>query len=269
MAFNKTLDIEYREITQKYKKTKEIKDFQQLKDYYNSYDQHKGCFTGSLGKIYDLRNDKLRPFGCFNWNCPKCRPYLKYKLYVETFNICKAFELDKHFIITFQGKKFRDKIPFYQSYQIMSNIWNKYKKVIEYHKGKFEYLIFPRAQKDGYCHFHIILPKYISWYFLEKKRKLYPEMGYLRINKNIDLAEYLHRDFFKDNEYYTPLGQRHYSSSKALTFNQYINPYFREDNILLLGRHKPEDMEKEIIKKFGRLLPFEEYVKKFADIKIN
>jgi len=165
--------------------------------------------------------------------------------------------------MTFGGKEFREKYNFTETYKIMSRIWNKYKMVIEYHKGKFDYIILPRAQQDGVCHFHCILPKWISWRFLDKKRKLYPEMGYVRINKNVDLADYLHNDFFKDHEYWIPEGVRHYSSSRGLKFNKFTNPYFNEENSMILGQHTISDLEDLVMEQFGRLLPASYYLSKY------
>jgi len=169
--------------------------------------------------------------------------------------------------MTFGGSEFRDLYTPEQSYPIMAKIWNKFKQVIEYHKGKFDYIILPRAQKDGYCHYHTLLPKNISWYFLNEKRKLYPEMGFLRINRNVDIAEYLHGDFFKDSEYYLPHGCRHYSSSRGIKFNKYSNPYFQDDNVIILGNHTLQQFEDLVNEKFGRSLPNEEYIKEFLKVK--
>jgi hypothetical protein len=239
-------------------------DFIQLGDKYNSFNQHKACFNGSLGKIYNLRRDEVNNLNCNHWDCPRCRSKKKYQLFLETFYLVNQLDLNKHFIMTFQGKDFRDKYSYEESYEIMSKTWHKYQQVIEYHKGKFDYIKFPRAQQDGYCHFHIILPKFISWYFLDLKRKLYPELGFVRISKNVDLAEYLHRDFFKDHEYYIPKGVRHYSCSRGLTYNKFSNPYFQEDNAIILGRHTLSEFEDLVNKKFGRSLPNEEYLKEFV-----
>lgn len=244
-------------------------DFLELSDYYNSYNYHSSCFNGGLGEIYNLRNDNVNPISCHHWDCPKCRPNNKYKLFLETYYLVENLDFNKHFTITFQGKKIREKHSFEQSYPIMSKIWNKYKQVIEYHKGKFDYIIFPRAQKNGYCHFHVILPKFISWKFLDEKRKLYPELGYVRINKNVDLAQYLHQDFFKDHEYYIPKGIRHYSTSRALKFNKFSNPFFQEDNAIIMGNHTMQEFEDLVKEKFGRPLPNEHYLKEFIKGKKN
>jgi hypothetical protein len=243
----------------------EFQDFNDLKDYYNSYNKHRGCYIGSIGKFYNLKDNKVYNMGCKHWSCPRCRARKKYQLFLETYYLTQNLGMDKHFIMTFQGKEFREKIPYYQSFPIMNNIWHKYHKVIEYHKGKIDYLIFPRAQQDGYCHFHVTMPRSISWKFLDEKRKLYPEMGYVRINKNVDLAEYLHKDFFKDHEYVIPFGVKHFRSSRSLKINRFYNPFFHEDNAFVTGDIKK--LEELVIEKFGRSLPLEEYVKQFVEIK--
>jgi len=238
-------------------------NFKQLSDDYNSYETHRGCYNGSIGKIYNLRENVVNHVGCNHWNCPRCRKRLRWNLYEQTFYLSKSLGLDKHFIITFGGKEFRTKYTYEESYGIMSNYWDKYKKVIEYHKGKFDYIQFARAQQDGYCHLHTIIPKFISWKFLDEKRKLYDKMGFVSINKNVDLADYLSYDFFKDREYYIPKGVRHYNSSRALTLNRFDNPFFQDDNVMVLGRHTVEKFEDDVLGKFGRLLPNEYYIREY------
>lgn len=236
-----------------------------LYNQYNSYFMNSGCFNGSIGEIYNSRSHKVLNMSCKMWSCPKCRKRLKYRLFLETFYLVDQLELNKHFILTFGGEEYRKKYSFYDSYKIMSNNWDKFKKVIEYHKGKFDYILFPRAQNDGYCHYHVLLPKYISWYFLENKRKKYDEMGYLRINKNRDVAEYLHSDFFKDSEYWIPTNIKHYKSSRGIKFNKYRDPFFEDDNCMILGKHSVEDLEELVEDKFKCSLPNEYYLRKYYD----
>lgn len=243
-----------------------------LYNEYNSYFSHIGCYNGSLGEIYNNRKNMVYPVACKNWSCPKCRKILKYNLFVEVFYLVYALNLDRHFIITFRGNRDYKRgygvlSEFEDSYRIMSKLWNKFKKVIEYHKGKFDYILLSRSQNDGFCHFHILLPKYISWYFLDKKRKLYDDLGYLSINKNRSVADYLHKDFFKDSEYWIPKGVKNYKSSRGIKFNKYKENDFKLENCFILGKHTMKDFEDLVESRFGRCLPIDYYMKRYVDCR--
>lgn len=232
-------------------------DFLEQIENYTDAKKHRGCYKGFYGKVYNLNEDIVRPLGCNNWNCPNCRPRKKYNLFLETYYCVINLDLTRHFIMTFQGKKYRELYSWIESYYVMSKIWNKYKQVIEYHYGPLDYIQFPRSQQDGYCHLHTLIPKYIPWRFLEKKRrKLYPELGSVSINKNVDVATYLHRDFFKDNEYIIPNKFTHVRHSRSIKFNEFNKNDF---NLIFSGNMSEGAINKFVVDKLDRL-PLDVYI---------
>ena len=86
---------------------------------------------------------------------------------------------------------------------------------------------------------------------------LYKDYTRMCINKFEELAKVI------------PLGFMHYSSSRNIKFNKYYDPYFQDDNIVLDKRVGIYVKEKNIEDKFGRLLPFEEYLKEFVTKKVE
>lgn len=236
-------------------------EFSKLKEEYKKV--NLGCCKN--GGIYSLREEKIKPVFCKNWSCARCRKKLKYDLYMKTLTNAYAFNLDRHFIITIGGKKYRKNNSYQDSYKYMSKGWNKLKQIIKYHYGKFDYIGFPRAQKDGYCHLHLLINRRVPWSFLDKKRKKVG-LGFVSIQKNRKVADYLHQDFFKDHEYYTPKNVKHYYSSRSIIINNHnkeVDPWWKKENIYFETSDR-EFMYKEIAKRFGRPLPFEEYVKMFC-----
>ena len=235
-------------------------DFEAVKDHYSR--KNKLC-ENRLGKYYDFKYNRIYDVGCGKWDCRKCRPRLKFDLYLDILINTYSFELDKHFVITFKGKDFRDKISWSDSYRFMNDNWVKFRKCIEYHKGFFDYILLPRSQRSGYCHFHILLNKRISWNFLNKARKNY-DFGYLSIQKNKEVAEYLHGDFFKDSEYMIPKNIRHYRSSRSIKLLQYKKEkIYDSDNMYFTHETSFKKMEDLVYHEYCRHLPFEEYFKQY------
>jgi hypothetical protein len=192
-----------------------IENYDKFKETYNV--KNKLCGE-ELGRIYNSNTNKLTDVLCMKWNCEVCRPIKKMILYFQISQNVLIFDLDKHFVITSEGKQFRNKYGWYHSYIFMTTQWKKFLKAIKYEFGDIDYILLPRAQKDGFCHYHIMLNKYIPWNFLNEKRKNYG-LGYLRINKNQSVVDYLHNDYFKDNEWIIPDGIKHYRSSRSILIN--------------------------------------------------
>lgn len=207
------------------------------------YRQYPLC--GYLGNTYNIPKNKLTTIHCMKWRCVKCRPKLRYMLYLEILKNVYSFDMDKHFIITFGGKPLRKKITWDYSYIFMNKAWHKFNNVIKYHYPDFKYIVLPRSQNDMYCHYHIITNQYIPWNFLDEKRKKY-NLGFVSINKNQSLAEYLHGDFFNDYEYIIPLNIRHYRSSREIKLFNHLK---QKQNTVFFDYEKDFEYIKNYIKK--------------------
>jgi len=253
-------------------------EFEGLKKDYSNVNR----ICGKLGKIYNFKEHKIDDIKCRHFNCARCRNKLKFLLYVKTAKNCLDFNLEKHFVITFKGKDYRELYNFIESFYFMSNAWNKYKQVIEYNYNiknnsrgiakyygdKFSYILFPRSQKDGYCHYHIIIKGYIPWKFLNETRKK-QNLGFVSIQKNKSVVDYMHTDFYKDNEWIIPYNFKHIRTSRDIVLNNIDNSDWKENNNVFMNtmKHKVtiDEMYDEIDKRYKYPIPFEELLKEFYD----
>ena len=220
------------------------------------------CENHEIGKLINTKTGMLHYLRCKTRNCPMCYAIKRWYLYNETVKNVLIFNLQKHFIVTSPGKQFRSRHTWEQSYPIMAHNWNKFLQVIKYNltyytkivnnrKTRFkydnpkplDYMAFPRAQQDGFCHYHILLNQYIPWDFLNEKRQKY-DMGFVSIQENKDVAEYLNNDFLKESEWYIPQNVPNYSTSRSIIVNNYKpNPdikyidFIFQDNDQLLKQH--------------------------------
>lgn len=249
-----------------YEKSNQI-PFAEIQESYST--QNYYC---NSKKTYNKRQHRIKSIPCNQFSCRRCRPSLKNQLFYNIINTICIFGFDKHLILTSQGENYRNNTTWTQSFNDMPKSWNKYKQVIQYKYGKFDYILLPRSQKDGFCHYHIILnSKYIPHSFLDKKRKKYSNMGYVSIQTNQTLYNYLTNDFYKDHEYIIPENKRHFYGSnevkKYLSINMDKNP----DNYPLVQNHYSTDPlkqhEQQIYEITGYPLPFEEYLKYFCSIE--
>ena len=187
-------------------------------EYKQSYNNQNNLCGEDLGHLYNSDKNKLSDVPCMKWNCEICRPILQKILYDNIVMNVLIFDLNKHFVITSPGKEFRSKYTWYESYKHMSVQWNNFLKVIKYHYGDIDYILLPRAQGDGYCHYHILTNTWLDWKFLNKKRKKY-DIGYLTITKSKSVADYLYYDYYNDHEWFIPDNVKHYRSSRSIILN--------------------------------------------------
>ena len=188
-----------------------IQNFIELRDNYNQV--NLSCKRNR--KIYDIKNHRIEELRCNSFSCARCRPKLKDWLYKEVLKQHFIQGLDRHLVVTFKGKEYRYQYTWIQSYELMQNAVGLLKKVIEYKYGKLSYIAFPRSQKDGYCHYHVLLNKFIPKTFIDQKKKKYPVLGFASIHRSSP-QDYLTKDFKKDNEYVIPIGKKHFTSSRDI-----------------------------------------------------
>lgn len=232
-----------------------------FKSYVKLY-KSKNPMCGRLGKLYVHNNNELVDIGCNQYDCAICRPIKKYLLFVEILKNVYSFNLQKHFIITFVGKNHRKQYSWIDSYKVMNYEWTKFRLVLNRRFGKVSYILLPRAQKSGYCHFHILTNKFMSWHFLNEKRKRY-KFGFLSIQKNKNVAEYLNQDYFKDHEWIIPPGIRHYRSSRNIKLN---NSCKDENNIFFTHNTSLETIKKHLLHLQNINIDINEYyIKKIID----
>jgi len=213
--------------------------FKQLSAYYQR--PNTICLSDALGVNYKHTHyDKLRtPEGlkqhgmyrgskihrilCSKFQCDRCRTLLKGKLKTEIQRALTEFKLYTHFVITTEGTDYRDTNDYKQSYLDMSKSWNKIRLLLSKDAKKqgkhFSYICLIRAQKNGYCHLHVLTNVYIPKQRLQDISKKYFNTGFVKIKSNKDITKYLTNEFLKDHEYYIPFGRRHYSTSRNIKLN--------------------------------------------------
>lgn len=227
----------------------EISDYDKVEfeDYKKNYWKQNYRCQKDLGFLYNNEDGSLNDIRCKKWDCEYCRILKKYGLYIEILKNIYNFDLDKHFIITTAGNEFRSKYNWIESFYYMNKQWDLLKKVIEYKYGKLTYIVLPRSQKNGYCHYHTILSKKIPWEFLNEKRKKY-DLGFVSIQKNKDLAEYLCTDYFKDDEWVIPEKIKHYRSSRDIMLNNFES----DKNYTFINNKTSLDQVEKLVRKiFG------------------
>ncbi|GAI13871.1 unnamed protein product, partial [marine sediment metagenome] len=210
--------------------------FSQLSYFYQKVNTI--CMSNALGVIYNpstydnrskkstYRGSKINQIGCGKFHCDRCRPRLKYRMKLEIENAMKKHKLYTHFVVTTEGKKYRDKNDYFQSYLDMSETFNKIRNILSNYANKqgkrFTYICLIRAQEKGYCHLHVMTNLYIPKQLLQDISDKYFNTGFIRI-KAIRNRKRLSNYFMKDEEWYIPLGRRHYSCSRDIDLDMDID----------------------------------------------
>ena len=215
--------------------------FKQLSEYYKK--PNTICLSNALGVNYKhsdydnlttpeglkykgvYRGTKINRILCSKFHCDRCRNILKSKLKKEIEKAMHDHKLYTHFVITTEGAKYRDNNDYIQSYKDMAKAWDKIRRLLDYDAKKqgkhFTFICLFRAQKNGYCHLHVLTNLYIPEQRLKDISKKYFNTGFIRIKSNKDVSNYLTNDFLKDHEFYIPFGRRHYSCSRDIKLDIY------------------------------------------------
>lgn len=246
--------------------------FSQLKDVYNS--RKPLCEKGYSGYVYHYSSDRLSRLPCSSYSCKACRPKLKRQLHDDVCQLVDSNNLSYHMVVTFPGNDLRRILDYSDSYFFMSYDWNKLRLVLKYKYPDFKYILFPRAQADpkpgnpaGFCHYHIIHNTHIDKDWLDSKTKKYT-LGYTFLRHNEDVAGYLHNDFYVDDEWVIPFGLKHYRATRDLIVRPGQGYMMDQDSIAFPKGTTLSRVEDIILSKYGRLLPFDEYLKLFSDLNM-
>jgi len=216
--------------------------YKQLKEYYQK--NNKICKSNHLGVTYthshydklineqgliykgQYRGNHIHRIKCKKFQCDRCRkntliPKLKKKLN----KAITEHQLYTHIVITTEGEEYRKENNYYQSYIDMSRSLNKIRKILsedaKKQGKKFTYINLIRAQKNGYCHLHILTDMYIPKKRLQDISDKYFNTGFIKVKSVKDIDKYLTNDFEKDHEFYIPFGRRHYTTSRNIDLNIY------------------------------------------------
>jgi len=252
----------------------------------------------------DYKIDVVDNLLCHNFSCERCRRIKKRMMFFKILELCCEHDLRFHRVLTCAGAEYRASHSIEESYVDMAVAWHKLSKMIDYwfvkkfgNSVRFSYIVMPRSQKDGYCHYHIISNFNLYKPWIQSVIKRYPVLGFVGVGKKQDPVSYLCNDFFKDSEYWIPVGKRHFSHSSDLdlSFAEFQDDWAKRFSVLffrdfrksgcenldmlyeavcrkyranrVLDMRKHPDREYDSVDTdqddFGVPLPLEEYVKVF------
>jgi len=216
-------DWEFKKLSEHYQKSNIICLSWRLGANYNFSTYEKLNDEHGLRYLGSYQQDKINKVLCNKFTCDRCRPKLKKRLKREIEKAIREHNLTTHVVITTEGKKYRDYNNYIQSYKDMAKNWHLIQKIIRYEAkidGKpFTFICLYRAQKNGYCHLHILTNLHIDKHRLQEITSKYFSTGFIKITKNKDVAHYLANEFSKDHEFYIPMYQKHYSCSRDVKLN--------------------------------------------------
>jgi hypothetical protein len=107
----------------------------------------------------------------------------------------------------------------------MSTTWNKIRGILSYQakkqKTQLSYICLVRAQKNGYCHLHILTNYNPTKKRLQQICAKYDNTGFIKIKKHTNTSNYLTQDFNNDHEWHIPFTRRHYTCSRDINLDIY------------------------------------------------
>lgn len=257
-------------------------NFEQLTNYYQKI--NKICRSYYLGLNYIQKNHQVTEVDCDKFNCPICRKKLKYRLKQKIEKAVNENRLTKHIVITTEGEEYRMYHDYIESYNDIQKAWNKIRtRLNQKLKTKLNYICMVRAQKSGYAHIHLLTNNDITENKLKNITKKYKNLGFIAIRERENITNYLTNHFLKDNEFYIPIGKRHYSTSRNIKINIYeeenitdntlhinINPKAAIDNneYIINKLHQqiynmPIQINKNIITANYQTVPYEYIIKHY------
>lgn len=173
-------------------------------------------------KIYNKREHTIQNANCNQYSCSRCRPGRKHRLLNAVIEVAEKQGLTRMLTITFPGRKYRNRVSPDDSFAYNMRRFNSLKIYLKRRLGvKLEYINFPRSQKDGYCHQHILIDRYIPKSVLDDICK-HLGLGSTNI-KYVDIHRiggYLKAELNnKDHEWMIPKHKKHYSKSHGVTLD--------------------------------------------------
>ena len=202
--------------------------FEETKKRYQTI--HPLCLNDKLGVTYNHTKHSVNQIPCLKFDCDRCRKnYLIPKLKNNIEKQIETKKLHYHIVITTEGKNYREHHTIDQSYKDIMYVWNIIRKdhsrKLKKQNRKLSYILLNRAQKNGYSHLHILLNHPLTNKQLQNLHKKYPNIGkQYSITKHKNTASYLTNDFAKDHEWYIPLTQRHYTTSRDIDISNIDEP---------------------------------------------
>jgi len=192
--------------------------------------KNRGCGNDI---IYNETRHECYNAKCKQYSCSRCR--LK-KIKDLMDKIAKyAYEngMTKFLSLTLPTGV-RDNILPDDSFEYMQRVWNSVRKLYKRDFGvNLNYILFPRSHKNGICHFHALLDRYIPKSWLDSVcQRLHlgtSDIKFVDVHHvSCYLSSYLQS---KEHEWFLPKNKKHYSTSAEIHLDKWIpsdNCYFIE-----------------------------------------
>jgi len=202
-------------------------DYQSPKfDFYWRKKKYEGRNNGcGNNKLYSKKDHRLVDSHCNQFCCEYCRPRLLGNLKDNIVRYAEKYDLTRFITITFGGKDLRRVVRPDNSFQYVMKRFNNWR---EYLRRKFglrvSYINLIRSHKDGYCHLHILIDRFIPKSWLSESTAA---LGLGSTNvKYVDIhrvSAYLSKYFSeKDHEWFLPEGVHHYTTSRNIHLNDFV-----------------------------------------------
>ncbi len=213
MVNTTSLDDSIEQLQQNKTEWEEIKERYQEKNYY--------C---GVHKVANLHEKTVAPSKCGMFSCEICRPKKVITVVKNIRKLVYKYDMTRFLTMTVGGDEIRSTMTVKQSFYFLEEKFRELKILYKREFGhNLKYIKLARAHKDGYCHFHILIDRYIPKGWLNDAMKRI-NTGYCNI-KYVDpqrvsayLSAYLEN---KEHEWFIPKGIKHYSMSKGLSFEKF------------------------------------------------
>lgn len=185
-------------------------------------DRNRGC---GAHKLYSRRKHKLVDTHCNQFSCEYCRPRLLKNLKNNIVKYAEKFDLTRFITITFGGKDLRRLVRPDNSFSYVMKRFNNWREYIWRKFGvRVSYINLIRSHKDGYCHLHILIDRFIPKSWLSESTAA---LGLGSTNvKYVDIhrvSAYLSKYFSeKDHEWFLPEKVHHYTTSRNIHLNDFV-----------------------------------------------
>jgi len=192
-----------------------------------------GC---GIDIIYNSTEHKCYDAKCHQYSCSDCRPKKIKELLDKVSNYAQENGLTRFLSFTLPTGV-RDQMLPDDTFIFMQQLWNQLRKQYKRDFGEnLEYILFPRSHKNGVCHAHALVNKYIPKAWLDNI--MFRLHGGTSDIKYVDiqhvrtyLMAYLHD---KEHEWFLPKNKKHYSTSSGIHLNQWLP----SDSLYFIGMPK-------------------------------
>jgi len=177
--------------------------------------------------VYNLDKHIIKPNNCNQYSCSRCRPRKIWNLIQDVEKIAIAYGLTRFLTITVGGNENRSYLSIKRSFEFLNRKFDSLKILYKREFGvNLRYICFIRAHKNGICHLHILINRFIPKSWLNNATKRLGLGQYASNIKFVDihrvgayLGSYL---MSKKHEWFIPKNKKHYTTSQDIRLEGFI-----------------------------------------------